>query len=271
MSTKKRGWNAQEFADAGRKTEDYWEDGHGNETDEDGNIMLPEIVGEEWFMEWRKEGQEIAVEETERQWRLGVWVQKAEMMKEVAAETRDQRFKHAVYKAAAGILGISPRTAKGYAYVVRNVPEALKNEFAVSFAHFKLVAPFASDIAKQRRYLAEMVASGLNVTESRERINFLEGPKVEDKSVADRKAARIGWHASKLTGLLDSGGLPSTGSAALVFQLEDTRSAIAEAIENVDPGASVQTDAELCTVGSKSTRPSSSRKFPSKPGPPQRA
>src|ERR1700676_1355788 len=133
----------------------FYSDGDGGtsangtvECDEDGNIIgLPELVGEEAFVNWREQGKKIVVEECDRQWALGEWIVGGEEMKEAAGITIDQRFKNAVYKSAADITGHSVKTIKSWAFVVRNVPVELKQEFKVSFAHLKLVA--SSDLHQQ--------------------------------------------------------------------------------------------------------------------------
>ena len=181
-----RGWNKQELADAGRRTED----------DED-NSILCDYVGEELFMKWRERGMEIVVSERDRQWELGAWVVEGEDMKDAAALTSDQRFKNSVYKAAADITGHSVKTIKSLAYVVRNVPPAVKDEFRVSFAHLKLVAKY--DLKEQRDYLREIEVGNLNVKEARDRVRFLAGERIDKTSVADRHAKRITWHCEKLT------------------------------------------------------------------------
>src|SRR6266851_4611729 len=94
-------WNKQELAAAGRRTED----------DEDDSI-LPELVSEEEFMNWREQGKRIVIGETDRQWELGRWIVFGEDLKELAGIARDQRFRNAVYKAAADITGYSVKTVK---------------------------------------------------------------------------------------------------------------------------------------------------------------
>src|SRR5215469_13933201 len=165
-----RGMNKEELASAGRRTED----------DEDNSIM-PELISEEDFMNWREEGKRIVIGETDRQWELGRWIVAGEDLKEIAGVTRDQRFKNAVYKSAADITGYSVKTIKQLAYVVRNVPEELKDEFkGVTFAHLKLVAKY--DRQKQREFLAQIQRSDLTVAEARDKVNFLAGEKSEKKS-----------------------------------------------------------------------------------------
>jgi hypothetical protein len=112
----KRGWTDEDVA--------Y----HGHA--EDGEPELPEIIGEEAFMEWRKQGKELVVMEKDRQWALGEWIIAGEEMKEAAGLTVDQRFKNAVYKSAADITGYSVKTVKSLAYVVRNVSPEVKDRFS---------------------------------------------------------------------------------------------------------------------------------------------
>lgn len=189
---KGRGMNEEELRSAGRRTED----------DEDYSIM-PELVSEEDFMKWREEGKKIVIGETERQWELGRWIVAGEDLKEIAEYTQDQRFKNAVYKAAADITGYSVKTIKQLAYVVRNVPEELKDEFkGVTFAHLKLVAKY--DEQRQREFLEQIQRSNLTVAEARDRVQFLAGEKSEKKSKADRTARRVTWHCNNLMKALES-------------------------------------------------------------------
>ena len=189
---KNRGMNEDELRSAGRRTED----------DEDNSIM-PELVSEEDFMKWREEGRTIVIGETDRQWALGRWIVAGEDLKEIAGYTQDQRFKNAVYKAAADITGYSVKTIKQLAYVVRNVPEELKEEFkGVTFAHLKLVAKYNEQ--KQREFLEQIKRSNLTVTEARDRVKFLAGEKSEKRSRADRTAKRVTWHCNNLMKALET-------------------------------------------------------------------
>ena len=143
----------------------FYSDGEGGtsangefECDEDGNLIgMPELVGEEVFVNWREQGKKIVVEECDRQWALGEWIVNGEQLKEMAEIAVSQRFKNAVYKSAADITGHSVKTIKTLAFVVRNVPAELKLEFKVSFAHLKLVA--SCDLHQQRELLTSTVAA----------------------------------------------------------------------------------------------------------------
>jgi len=177
-----RGWNKQELADAGRKTED----------DEDFSI-LPELIGAEAFMDWRKQGDAINLKAKDHQRELGRWIVVGEEMKEIAGEAVDQRFKHSVYAAAADITGYSINTIKSFAHVARNVPEDIMDGLpTLGFAHFKLVAKYDSD--RQLARLSEMLIGDLKVSQAREKMQFLDGVIKERKSKADRHASRIIAH-----------------------------------------------------------------------------
>jgi len=186
------------------KKDTFYSDGDGGtsangtvECDEDGNIIgMPELVGEEAFVNWREQGKKIVVEECDRQWALGEWIVGGEEMKEAAGITIDQRFKNAVYKSAADITGHSVKTIKSLAFVVRNVPVELKQEFKVSFAHLKLVA--SCDLHQQRELLDEMQRANLTVAEGRRKVQFRTGKLPGRKTVADRRAERILWHCTRL-------------------------------------------------------------------------
>lgn len=131
------------------KTKDvFYSDGHGGTSangtlrcDEDGNLLeMSEWIGDEAFMEWREQGDTINLKAKDHQWELGRWIVVGETMKEIAGEVVDQRFKHSVYAAAADITGYSINSIKGFASVVRNVSEEIRDEFPLlSFAHLKLV------------------------------------------------------------------------------------------------------------------------------------
>ncbi|HEY2119587.1 MAG TPA: hypothetical protein VGH37_10425 [Candidatus Acidoferrum sp.] len=223
-----------------RKRDTFYSDGCGGtsangsvECDEDGNLLeSPEYIGEEEFMKWREFGVEIVKDEKNRQWALGQWIFEGENMKDMAWEMRDQRFKNSVYKAAADITGYSVQTVKALAYVVRNVPVEVKDEFNVSFAHLKLVAKY--DQAKQRDYLGQIERGRLNVTEARERLKFLNGETADRMSAADRRAKRITWHCDKLIHALDDHNLEATSQlirATLRPKIKDTRRVLAEVFD----------------------------------------
>ncbi len=216
-------WNKRELAAAGRRTED----------DEDDSI-LPELVTEEEFMNWREQGRRIVIGETNRQWELGRWIVFGEDLKELAGIARDQRFRNAVYKAAADITGYSIKTVKQLAYVVRNVPEEVKEEFkGVSFAHLKLVAKY--DVHRQREFLEQVQRSNLTVTEARDKVKFLAGEMSEKKSKVDRAAKRITWHCNKLLETLGSRGLSSATPhlyREMVAKMEQARSALVRELED---------------------------------------
>ena len=192
MSYKGRGWNETEIEEAG--------------CTEDGEPLPYEVIPEEEFMAWRERGKKIMTDEKERQWQLGCWVCEGEDMKEQAGEGGiDQRFRNSIYKAAAAITGHSINTLKAMANVVRNVPEEIKEEFPVSFAHLKLVANRSYSDEQRRDYLAQIHRSNLNVTEARERIAFLTGQRTEKMSKERKRAKRFAYHASGLIDLLENG------------------------------------------------------------------
>jgi hypothetical protein len=232
MAHKKRGWNARELAAAGRKTED----------DEDDSI-LPELVSEEDFMNWREQGKQIVRGEADRQWALGQWIVDGEEMKEIAGITVDQRFKNSVYKAAADITGYSVKTVKALANVVRHVPKEIKEEFKVSFAHLKLVASPSLNVEQQRQLLAEMERSNLNVNESRAKVDFFKGVRTEGKSRVDRQAARIAWHCAKLMKALEEHDLSAASPKAYnqcVDTLVKTWHKVGDALADLDAAPSQQ-------------------------------
>jgi hypothetical protein len=192
MSYKGRGWNARELADAGLKNED-------------GEVALSELMGDEEFMEWRKRGDEINLRAKAHQWEIGQWIVQGEDMKEIAGEAVDQRFKHSIYAAAADTTGYTINTIKGFAHVVRNVPEDIRDEFPlVSFAHLKLIAIFHSDPQKQRDLLSEMLIGDLKVGQARDMIRQRFGPPKERKSKADRHAERIIAHCNHVLSELEN-------------------------------------------------------------------
>jgi hypothetical protein len=162
---------------------------------ENGDPELRELIGEEEFMKWRDHGDEINLKAKDHQWELGQWIVEGEMMKEAAGITVDQSFKHSVYAAAASITGYSIHSIKGFASVVRNVPEEIKNEYpTLSFGHFKAVAKYNQDHDKQRARLTEMAIGDLTVTRARDRMLVLDGEIKVRKSKADRRATTLIAH-----------------------------------------------------------------------------
>jgi hypothetical protein len=217
MSYKGRGWNAQELAEAGLKTED-------------GEPELEEWIGDDAFMDWRKQGDEINLKAKDHQWELGRWVVTGEDMKQIAGEVADQRFKHSVYAAAADITGYTINSIKSFATVVRNVPEEIKDDFpTLSFAHLKLVAKFDQEPNKQRDLLTEMLIGDLKVAQARERIRFLtDGPKAV-KSKADRHTEEIIAHLNHVLARLENYDLEKARpklQEAVLRKVEETRKAL---------------------------------------------
>ena len=83
----------------------------------------------------------------------------------------DQTFKNSIYGSAEAITGLTTRTLKAMADVVRSVPEQVKNDFDVSFAHLALVAKYPED--QQREYLQQIQLGKLSVAEARNKIAYL--------------------------------------------------------------------------------------------------
>lgn len=158
---------------------------------EDGDPVLPELIGDNAFAEWRREGEDLTRDAADHQWALGDWIVRGEELKEVAGITQDQRFKHAVYSAAANITGLSVYTIKDYAYVARNVASD-DREPTLSFGHHKLVSALPRD--KQRELLQEMQLGNLTVGDARDRVKFVVNqgkPKPATKTKAERMSERI--------------------------------------------------------------------------------
>ena len=193
--------------------------------------MLQELISEDQFMEWRERGKKLMKDERDRQWALGSWIVDGERMKEAAAITVNQRFKNAVYKAAAEITGHSIATIKSLAFVVRNVDEEVKDEFQVSFAHLKLVA--SENQERQRDLLSQVARSNLTVAEARAKMQHSAGIKPEKKSKADRQAALIILYGNKLLEALNHHEWDSSRHAELSWKILEIHQAIAEAAENL--------------------------------------
>jgi hypothetical protein len=228
----KHGWTAEDFRGEGRKTEDTWEDDYGNPTDEDGHLLMQEVVGEEVFVNWRERGKQIAKDEKNRQWMLGQWIVEGEELKQLAG---NPAFKHSVYQAAAEITGHSVQTIKSLANVVRNVHEELKDEYQVSFAHLKLVANTRYTEAQQRDFLSQMERANLNVAESRARVQYLTNTRPERKPKADARVDRIIQRCRKLEEVLGSYDFNNTSPGvheAFLLALMGTRHTIALALDD---------------------------------------
>jgi hypothetical protein len=222
-----------------RKIKDvFYSDGDGGTSangtvrcDEDGNLLeLPEWIGDEAFMEWRKQGDAINLKAKDHQWELGRWIVSGETMKEIAGEVVDQRFKHSVYAAAADITGYSINSIKGFASVVRNVPEEIRDEFPLlSFAHLKLVAKYHENPDRQRNLLSEMLIGDLKVGQARERLRFLDGEIKERKSKADKHASRIISHLNHVLVELENFKLSTASLKAqedVLEKVQETRRAL---------------------------------------------
>jgi hypothetical protein len=222
MRHHKRGWTKQDEA---------WEG-----CTEDGEVKLPELIGEEAFNMWRDQGKELVVKDKDRQWALGEWIVEGEQMKEAAGLTVDQRFKNAVYKSAADITGYSVRTVKSLAYVVRNVRPEVKDRFKVSFAHLKLVASLNGE--QQQELLEEMERSDLTVAQGRDKVRFVTGKLPAKTSAADRRARRVIWHCNLLVQVLEDPELGRTSPIlyeSLVATIANTREALQKALEDAVP------------------------------------
>jgi hypothetical protein len=226
MSLRKRGWNAQELADAGLRTED-------------GEPELRELIGEDDFMTWRDQLDAINLKGKEHQRELGRCIVAGEDMKAIAGEVVDQRFKHSVYAAAAEITGYTINTIKGFATVARNVSEEMMNDFpTLSFAHLKLVAKFSQEPDRQRTLLTEMVIGNYKVGHAREVIRLkTEGPTVA-KSKADKHAERIIAHCSHLLrelGNYNLGIATPKLQEALLRKAEETSRVLKDVRESLTP------------------------------------
>jgi hypothetical protein len=225
------------------KRDKWYSDGDGGtsangtvECTEDGKLIgLEQLVGEEQFMSWRDQGKQIVRNEADRQWALGLWIVEGEHLKELAGMAIDQRFKNSVYRAAADITGYSVKTIKALVNVVRNVPQELKDEFNVSFAHFSLVAPTSLDLDQKRKLLAEMERCDLTVRQARSKADCEKGLRVERKSKIDRKATRITWHCNKLVDALGCRNFARASPRVykeLVASMEQARRALATELDD---------------------------------------
>lgn len=229
-----------------KKRDKFYSDGQGGtsangtvECDEDGNLLsddLPELIGEEDFAAWRERGKELVKGHLNHQWALGYWIVEGEELKELAGITVDQRFKNSVYKAAADITGYSIKTVKSLANVVRNIEEELKEEFRLSFAHFKLVASPSISVDQKRELLSEMERSNLTVAEGRAKVGFRlnSSPKPKRDSAADRGVAKAMEYCDQLAKLLDNSDLSDASPVpynVLLFKLMDVRHAIAVVLD----------------------------------------
>jgi hypothetical protein len=197
---------------------------------EDGELLeLPELIGDEAFMEWRKSGDAINLKAKDHQRELGRWIVQGEEMKAIAGEAVDQRFKHSVYAAAADITGYTINTIKGFATVARNVSDEIMDQFPLSFAHFKLVTKFSHDPDKQRDLLSEILIGDLKVGQAREMIRHrTDGPKAK-KSKADKQAERIIAHCAHILAELENYDLAAATpklQEAVVRKTEETRAAL---------------------------------------------
>jgi hypothetical protein len=87
---------------------------------------------------------------------------------------------------------------------VRNVSPELREEFKLSFAHFKLVAsPKISDETK-RDLLRNMVAVNENVKDARNRVRIQTGTVPEKKSRNEKLALRIIDHCNHVLAEIDN-------------------------------------------------------------------
>jgi hypothetical protein len=230
------------------KTKDvFYSDGHGGTSangtlkcDEDGNLLeMPELIGVEAFIEWRRQGDAINLKAKDHQWELGRWIVTGETMKEIAGEVVDQRFKHSVYAAAADITGYSINSIKGFASVVRNVSEEIRDEFPLlSFAHLKLVQKYHADPDRQRNLLSEMLMGDLKVSQARERVRHLDGEIKERKSKADRHACRVLAHLKHVLAELEDFNLTTASLKVqedVLRKVQETRRALKDLEECLTP------------------------------------
>lgn len=138
--------------------------------------MPTEIVSEETFEAWRDGCKALAHNVSKSQWAIGEIIIEGELLKECAELGGiNQRGKNSIYKAASDIFALTISTLKDYAFVVRNVPKELHQEFRVSFSHLKLVAKSGADIEKQRDWLRNIEISGFSVGMAREMIRIQKG------------------------------------------------------------------------------------------------
>jgi hypothetical protein len=174
---------------------------------------------------------------------LGDWIVRGEELKEIASITRDQRFKHAVYSAAADITGLSIQTIKDYAYVARNVPDGMRRMETLDFGHHKLVAALSDE--QQRDFLLEFESGHLSVGDARRRLRFVlnQGqPKPQTKDKADTGAERIIRLCDQLLESISRSHLTAS-TPAVYFTLMDTVTKTCEVLEDEIAAASVRTDA----------------------------
>jgi hypothetical protein len=234
------------------KTKDvFYSDGHGGTSangtqrcDEDGNLEMPELIGDEAFMEWRERGDVINLKAKDHQWELGSWIVEGETMKEIAGEVVDQRFKHSVYAAAADITGYSINSIKGFANVVRNIPEQIRDEFpTLSIAHLKLVAKYHGDPEKQRNRLSEMLMGDLKVSQARERLRLLDNEIRKPKSKPDRHASRVISHLDHVLAELENLNLmaaTSTVQGDVLKKVQETRRVLKDLESDLIPAGQVE-------------------------------
>jgi len=241
MSQRKRSIPT-EFRDAVANGYDY--DHHLNVEEnreratEEGSL-LQELVTDADFDLWREEGVRLLFEATAHQWAIAEWIMRGEDMKEIASDTRDQRFKHAIYSAASDIFDFTVNMVKDYAYVARNVPPEIRVE-ELSFGHHKLVASLSPEL--QRKFLTEMQTGRLTIGDSKRRIRheLNQGqPKPKPNDDKDLRAKKIIRLCDQLADSLD---YLTAAMPVAYWTLMQTVAKAHEVLEQIE-AASAHTDA----------------------------